>query len=238
MKYLHCLIITGIISVLFTAGECLHAAEVSTGTLVTAEISGISTNSLIVKDVDTNEEQSSVTWADQIVGSGWQMAQSYIELSVECNYYSWQIDIYTNNTTAETGFQKGGLLSTSTSTVRLPLGWLVSDSTVSIENVGEPGELIKNTVNSSTTTISASWTYVKDKNDKDDPNTSAWDESWGSANSSGYTTVLFGGSSSMSLAYKGISAVSPVVIYLEGEFLYIEGKMNYESTIFFDLFFQ
>ncbi|MFH1540794.1 MAG: hypothetical protein ABID79_02945 [Elusimicrobiota bacterium] len=235
IKLLFCLtIISIIVSAIFGSKNLFADIDVSVGIPSTSTVLGVSEINIKIKNVSNNAEVLSVNWADQILGSGWQSAQQYIELSANCNYFSWRVDVYTNNTTAETGYQKGGLLSTSTTTVRVPLGLVVSDSVVSIANIGEPGELIKNTVNGSTTTISAAWIYVKDKADIDDPNTTAWDESWTASYNTGYPTILYGGPSYKNLSY-GISAVSPIVVYLEGLFNYIEGKMSYSSSVWFDL---
>ncbi|MFH0948651.1 MAG: hypothetical protein V1833_06630 [Elusimicrobiota bacterium] len=218
--------------------QLAHAEiDVSVAMPAIGYITGICESSISVRNISDNVQRSSVTWNDQFMGSGWQLANQYIELYVKSNYY-WQMVIYSSNTTAQTGTQRGGLLSTSTTTVRVPLGWVVSDSTVSITNAGEPGELITNNVKGSTitTTIAAPWMYVKDKCDINNEDTSGWDESWPGWLNAGYVTVLYGRGNAMkvNLPY-GIYADSPAVLYLEGLFSYIEGKMSYSSPIWFDL---
>lgn len=210
----------------------------SSGIFVGAEVPSVANISVAVKSIDADLAVSSMTWLDQVTGNGWQKALQYIELSIECNEQNWQVDIYTNNTGADAGLiQRNGLLSTTSNTKRIPLGWVVSDSTVSITELGEPGELIKNNVAKSGGTVAAGWKYVKDKGDIDDAGTSAWDESWTSAQAGLYTAVLYGNASNITIPYGG-TAVSPAVIYLEGEFTYADPEMRYQSTIWLDIYFQ
>lgn len=213
--------------------ELLGVIDVSTGAPTTASLVGVASLSIRVRDINTHVERSTITWGTQMLGSGWRLAERYIVIFTTCNYL-WRLDIYTNNVTAQTGYQRGGLLSTTTTTVRVPVGWVVSCATVSITNLGEPGELITNTIHGSTTSIQAPWRYLKDKGDLDDPNTTAWNESWSAAYNGKYTTVAYGVGNIFNLPY-GITGKSPLYIYLEGEFLYVMGKMFYSSTIWFDL---
>jgi len=225
-----------LITLLFLISTNLFAEviDVSTGMPSIAATIGISSITVKVKDIRTNVYCSSVTWGSRILNSGWQLADRYIELGISCNYSFWRLEIYTNNTNANTGYQKAGLISTSTNTLRIPLAWLVSGTTISITNVGEPGPLITNEIHGSTTSLQVGWTYMKDKGDQDDPNTDAWDESWDNAHNSGYTTVCYETGGSMNLCY-GIKAASPVKIYLEALTDYVLGKMFYSTTIWFDI---
>jgi hypothetical protein len=199
---------------------------------------GVSELSLQAKRISDNVAVSSITWDPQIVGAGWQKAPQYVELSVRCNYHSWKLLIYSSNTAANTGQQKGGLLSLSNPTQRLSLGWLISDGPVAVDNRGDPGELITNTVSGSTATVQAAWKYLKDIGDLDNPDTYAWDESWTSATQGGYTTILYGNPNTVRLPYNGLLATSPVSLYLEADFSTAEGNALYENPIYIDMIFQ
>lgn len=205
---------------------------VSTGMPLFGYMIGISSLSIKIRDMTTHLEKSSMTWNTRMCGSGWQLANRYIVIYTTCNYY-WRLDIYTNNTSANTGYQRGGLISED-GNERIPVGWVMSGSTVSITNLGEPGELVKNTIVGSTTTYNMSWRYLKDKNDQDDPNTSAWDESWNNAYNCGYTLVCYGSGNSMYLSC-GLETKSPTVVYLEALMNYISYNKNYTTKIYFDL---
>lgn len=194
---------------------------------------GASDLSIVVRDINTHVEKSSMTWNTRIYGSGWQLADRYIVLYTTCNYYFWRLDIYTNNTSADTGYQKGGLISID-NTQRIPVGWVMSGSTITISNIGEPGELVRNVIKGSTSTYNMPWRYLKDKNDQDDPNTSAWDESWSNAYNYGYTLICFGGGSKMYLSC-GLETKSPIYVYLEALMNYISFNQLYRTTIYFDL---
>lgn len=189
-----------------------------------------------VKRIQDNQEIPSLNWDDQFISSNWQLASSYIELDISCNAVAWKVIIYTNNTQASPLLiQRGGLMCASTNTIHIPLAWVVSDSTVSITNIGEPGELTKNQITWMEGTENVGWQYIKDKGDRDDPNTTAWNESWDNAYLSGYTTILFGGPGSIHLSCLK-QAKSPVIIYIEGDFFAAtEGNVEYASPIWFDL---
>ena len=186
------------------------------------------------KDDGTHGAAGSIAWPAQIVGAGWQKSLQYVELAVQSNLFSWRIDVYTNNTAANTGLQKGGLISSTDNTKRLVLGWVVSGATISIAAGGIPGELITNRVMGSTTAIEAPWRYLKDKGDQDDANTTAFDESWAGAYAGRYTSVLSGAPSFTVLPYQSLLVESPAHLYLEGDFSSSEGGMNYTGTINFD----
>ncbi len=225
-------------AVLVTLTAQGHCVSVSTDVVVVAQIQGVSLIGCKVKTDDTSLEISSMTWSEQIVGAGWQKASARIELSVSCNYRAWSVDIHTNNVSAHPDLlQKGGLLSLTNNALHIPLAWVVSDSTVPITAVGEPGELLTNTVTGKGNTAQAAWRYLKDINDMDNLNTTAWNESWSVAQAGGYTSVVSGTCATMRLPY-GITANSPLIIYIEGDFNSIEGGAGYQSTIWFDLVFQ
>ena len=177
----------------------------------------------------------SMTWPTQIVGSGWQKSLQVVEIAVQSNLRSWRVDVYTENITADTNLkQKGGLISSTDNTKRLVLGWVVSSEKMPDLSLGLPGELITNTVKGSTTSINAPWRYLKDKGDKDDVNTTSFDESWAESYKGKYTAIIAGGHKYMLLPYQWIWAKSPVYLYLEGDFSSSEGAMNYTGTINFD----
>ncbi|GEM_PF-2753022 len=197
-----------------------------------AKIKSIASFSATPMDIETNEEREHIYWDNPIMGTNWRPADAYILIDIECNH-NWRLDIYTDNSQADTGYQKAGLISSDNSQ-RLPLGWLVSNSTAVFINEGEPGELVTSKIDTTEGPKNAPWIYLKDKNDINNPSTS-WDESWENAFEEGYTTVMYGGPGLTSLAYQDMDAESPVAVFLEASFSDAVGDISYSTTIYFDL---
>jgi len=213
--------------------------QVSTGSILSAQVAAVNSISIKVKSIAANSVVPQLAWDTQTSDAGWVKANSYIELTVNSNSAAWNVDIYTNNTGADSSLlQKNGLLCSATSTLLAPLGWVISDSPAAIPNTGAPGSSsVTNTINYNGGTYSAMWTYVKDKGDLDDPSTPANNESWAASQAAGYTSVIYGNSVGQNLAYLK-PAVSPEIIYIEGGFNYAIGGTAYQTQINFDLVFQ
>jgi len=147
-------------------------------------------------------------------------ANQYIEIEYSGETALWAIDIYTDNKEAQTGYQRGGLLSTSTTTARIPLLWSVYDVLQ-----GEP----------ECSTIT--WHWLKDKGDSDIPKTPK-DESWDTAQAEGYARVVYGRdtwSNLPAVPTEVIDAKSPIVVYLAAD-LRAAAAGDYSTTICFDLY--
>ena len=151
-------------------------------------------------------------------------ANQYIEIEYSGETALWTIDIYTDNRTAETEYQRGGLLSTSTTTVRIPLLWSVYDN-------------IQAGVSCSTVT----WHWLKDKRDENIPpepgQKDEYNESWDNAAGS-YAQVVYGKdnwSNLPAVPTEVIDAKSPILVYLAAD-LRAAAAGDYNTTIFFDLY--
>jgi len=147
-------------------------------------------------------------------------ANQYIEIIYSGETALWAIDIYTDNISAETEYQRGGLLSTSTTTARIPLLWGVYDDIHEVQC-------------SSTT-----WHWIKDKRDEDIPKTLDYDESWDTAQAESYAQIVYGEAEWSNLPEVPTeveNAQSPIVVYLAAD-LRVAAAGNYRTTICFDLY--
>jgi len=176
----------------------------------------------VAKNISDNVEVSSISFKETQPSTIPIVAQQYLEMRFSSTRAYWRVDIYTDNKTAMTGYQKGGLLNTTTNTILLPLAWKVFDEVQSsTPPAGDPNS-------------DSGWHYLKDKNDEDDPKTPNDDESWKGAWEKGYTTVVSGNYDNSKLP-NGISCNSPVYLYIEGLFNNVAAG-KYSGTIWFDLY--
>src|SRR3989339_282702 len=149
-------------------------------------------------------------------------AEQYIEVNMTpyTDVPLWQMDVYTNNGSAQPGHQKGGLINVANNNGRLPLSWKVS-ATNSPSLDGNPNM------------AGMGWYWLKDKNDIDIPGTTA-NESWNAAQAGRYTTVCYGG---VNKAYlnDGSGASSSLSVFLQGEFTDVPAG-EYRGTIWFEMY--
>jgi len=145
------------------------------------------------------------------------ISQQYLKVYFESSSGAWRLDIHTDNKDANCGYEKGGLLNIVTNIARMPLKWASFKSTQSIS-------VLKSFLD---------WCYLKDKNDEDNPSTSA-DESWNASFSAGYTNVAYGGAEYCNLN-DGTSCSSPISVYIKS-LLDAVPTGNYSGTIYFDLY--
>jgi hypothetical protein len=176
------------------------------------------------KDVIGDQEAYKVTFGTIPAKQDFAPANQYIEIEYSGDTALWAIDIYTDNKTAETGYQRGGLLSKSTTTARIPLLWSVYD--------------VQGEVQCSTIT----WHWIKDKGDENIPpepgQEDKYDESWDNAQSAGYAQVIYGQddwSNLPAVPTKVDNAQSPVFVYLSAD-LRAAAAGDYSTTICFDLY--
>lgn len=119
-----------------------------------------------IKDVETHIEKSSITFSRvNLIGlpTSWVVADQYIELNVDIATTSWGIRIYTDNTSADanpkyTGVgNPAGLVDTTTTTKRLPMGWTIEHSTRTFFQLGtgKPGSWVSG---------GYQWKWFKDRN--------------------------------------------------------------------------
>jgi hypothetical protein len=177
---------------------------------------------------------AALNWGDVAVGTGWRMSPQYLNITVDCNYPTWRLDIYTDNAAAQTGYQRGGLLGAPDVRERVPLAWLVSDGPLTSPVAG-PTYVSTQSVLSGTTPVVAWWRPVRDMGDLNDPATTP-DESWLAAYNNGDSIVVQGRGPDIRLPYGGAAAHSPVALYLEGDFTSPRGEMSYQTTIILDLY--
>lgn len=248
-----------LITCIFCSG-ILTAETVHVSTGVPAMGSKEGTSSLSIKTYWWNDDvldtNFRVDFGNQPADAGWARPNQYIKLDVSCNYALWKVDIYTNNndiiTVASTGTaQRAGLLDDyywnstqnkfnaeySSNVARVPLAWVVSISTDPTKNsIGvNPNYNTTVQVKGSTATISASWAYVKDKGDKDDPSIDG-DQSWSGCHNVGYTVVAYGGPNYINLCY-GLEAQSPLYVFVIGDWGSAAGGKDYKTAgIWFDLY--
>ena len=176
------------------------------------------------KDVIGDQEAYKVTFGTIPAKQDFAPANQYIEIEYSGDTALWAIDIYTDNKTAETGYQRGGLLSKSTTTARIPLLWSVYD--------------VQGEVQCSTIT----WHWIKDKGDENIPpepgQEDKYDESWDSSQAEGYAQVIYGQddwSNLPAVPTEVINAKSPIIVYLSAD-LRAAAAGDYSTTICFDLY--
>ncbi|MFH1540793.1 MAG: T9SS type A sorting domain-containing protein [Elusimicrobiota bacterium] len=176
-----------------------------------------------LKNISDNQTAERLDFGNISYDETYKLSQQYLEINFQprTGSLAWGIDVYTNNTTAETGYQKGGLLNTSANTSRLPLGWKVFDSTQSSILNGSPSE------------ESSGWLWLKDRRDVDIPETPSDDESWSKAQEAGYTKIVYGGFNYSKLPDNTLCN-SPIYLYVEGVLSNIAAG-DYSGTIWFDL---
>jgi hypothetical protein len=174
------------------------------------------------KNFTDNSPAAGLTFSTIYPTDTYKVPQQYFEVSYVSTRPVWQIDVYTDNSTADTGYQSGGLINQSTHTSRMPLGWKVFASTPSVPSTGDPS------------VPDNGWFWLKDKNDNDDPGTYG-DESWSHAQKEQYTTFVYGGQT-YSYLKDGPLAASPVYLCLEAIMDGVAGGATYYSMIWFDLY--
>lgn len=130
-----------------------------------------------ILNIDNNVSTNTINFGIVSSSDGWVLSGQYVKLYFNFNG---KIVIYTDNNSANTGYQKAGLIS-SDNNWRVPLIWL---STTSLQSTTTLQSILPQNND-----LPAGWKWMKDKNDKDDPNTKNIDESWAAAYNSGYTFV-------------------------------------------------
>lgn len=128
----------------------------------------------------------------------------------------WKMDVYTNNASITSSHQKSGLVNIQGNNVRVPLRWKVVSSSTAVPSETDAG-----------------WRYLSDKNDTNNPLTTD-DESWENSRKKGDSLVCYG-RAAKSLLSGGVAAVSPVYMYIQGDFRSASAG-NYEGTIWFDIY--
>ena len=161
----------------------------------------------------------------------------YVKVVHDDNSLAWEIKIYTNNfatdpSTTTWGYNYGGMIGLVLG-ARTPMAWhaRVDNSVSSPFQVG-----------SATTTPSVGWNFVKDKRDKNIPDTPA-DESWlGPLGDASYANVAFGWPGNQRVIDPRVG--SPDWSYVDENKTFmveVEGCFGsapagtYGTTIFFDL---
>ena len=147
------------------------------------------------------------------------LAPQYLEVSFSGTYGPyppvWGIDIYTNNTGANTGDGKGGLISSS-GTERIAMVHVVYDTTQT--GISDPPE-----------PIADPWVYVIDKND-----TGAYP--WATQIQNNFPRIVYGfQNGDCFLSRNGTRCYSPVIVYLGGVFA-SKPTGDYSTTVYLDLY--
>jgi hypothetical protein len=172
-----------------------------------------------------------------------------ITLTYTSNYNPWKIMVYTDNTQiplkADTNgrYAKGGLVAGSGPYNVTPLKWIT-----------------KNPASAAPVVPAGDWTtkynFVLDKRDEDDPDTAAYDESWGYGYANGYPNIAWGpvtGGGGVCVdptntaagpnRYRGEAINGSVAVYIAGMFLTggtttgtPASAGDYSGTIYFDLY--
>ncbi|RLD18992.1 MAG: hypothetical protein DRI36_00090 [Caldiserica bacterium] len=191
----------------------------------TAELTGegIVQMSIEIKNVLTHSTTTQIYWSGITLPTGWEVADSYILLHSTITAASGGIRIYTDNKSADANPQYtgsdsgGGLVDTSDTTKKLPIGWKITEDTTTVSAADPDSD--------------SSWFYFKDKSDSD---------FWINADTQDYSTVKKAdgihynqGSSN----YGG--GTSPDAIYMECNFTNAVTPRTYKtSTIRIEAFIQ
>jgi hypothetical protein len=78
-----------------------------------------------------NSSATTITWSTANAGSGWTLADQYLQVAVDPNTTSWGVQIYTNNKNSSPAYTgavnsttpAGGLVNTSNTNTVLPMAW-------------------------------------------------------------------------------------------------------------------
>jgi len=208
---------------------------VSTGVPTSATLQVI--NTLSVQPVPyAGGTATSISFGSLPAGTSFLVPGQYIKVVHNDNSLVWEIKIYTNNfatepSTTTWGLNYGGMIGLVPG-ARLPMGWhaRVDDSLTTKFAAGDPAA-----------TTSVGWNFVKDKRDKDIPNTPA-DESWlGPKGDAAYANVAFGGPGYQNIVnpqdtvdYSDSDTNKTFVVEVEGCFGSAPAD-TYATTIYFDL---
>lgn len=129
---------------LFNVGMALAATLQSIPSVATVNLTGTEyyTFSIDVKNVSDNLSVPSqeIGWSGVVAGSDtWKVANQYIEISLDCNYADWGLQMYTDNKGSGadplyTGTEDnpGGLVGVSSTTMHIPLAFSVKGSTETV----------------------------------------------------------------------------------------------------------
>ncbi len=120
---------------LFSVGIATAASLQTETSTASVDLSGTQfyTFSIDIKNVSDNVSASQVGWSGVVAGqASWKVADQYIEVSLDCNYADWGIQIYTDNkgTGANplytgTSDDFGGLVGVTDTTSYIPLAFSV-----------------------------------------------------------------------------------------------------------------
>jgi len=225
MKTIKRILIANII-VMLAVGFSVEAAFAATTDSVAASaaIDALSSLSLVTRNVSGDGVSvPAKTLAFGTISGSVAHSPQYIEVTYSSNNSVWQIDVYTNNTTADgtaLPYQKAGLLKDDNKD-RIPLYWCTYDATATTETLTLDGNGVPVARTTSADFGSqdvTDWAVLKDKNDLDDPG-SAFDdqgtpthdddtglnESWTYAFDGGYCDIMYGS--------PGFSNLSPFPYY-------------------------
>jgi hypothetical protein len=181
-----------------------------------ATIFAVSATSITVRNISDGVVVSSISFGT-ISSAGTNfgtLAPQYVQLSVNDNSILWVLRAYTDNfPSLPTGdSQYGGLISTTTPSNRISMGWQCSTFTVS----GIP-------VVSSATTPGGSWNYLKDRRDSD----------FISSRAAGYCNIAFGSASYTQVVeprvYEPIDKKVSVKLANPAEYFYFLTEADFSS---------
>jgi len=165
------------------AGADVVATESVPASATLGGVSTLSVEAVIYDGASTG----SIAFGPVSAGEGFLVPPQYIKVDHDDNSLAWEIKIYTENfetepSTTTWGYNYGGMIGLVPG-ARTPMGWHagIANSLTSKFAAGDPG---------AETTVG--WNFIKDKSDKDIPDTEE-DESWlGPEEDAAYANVAYG----------------------------------------------
>ncbi len=210
-------------------GTSLAVVDETDSVSATATLGASTSLSVQAKKISDNGNVASVDFGSLSGGTGNKLAPHYVEVQVDSNYGAWELEMYTDNFTAQPdtttwGFQYGGMKG-STAGNRTGMVWQAYRATT---GVSDPPVALTD------------WTYLKDKKDVDIPGTGP-DESWTSAHNDGYTNIAYGGPDYVMVVEPGttgeLDSDKTFVTYVGGLFGSAASD-SYSTVIGFDLYHE
>ena len=219
--------ILGVILLVPSRATAVETTVAGTTISVTASVSGVVNLSTQPKNITDNSNAAGLTFTTVTSKpAAWSnRSLQYVQISVDDNAISWRLRTYSNNfstytnkpnsiSTTTWGFAYGGMVS-GTQGAKVSMAWL-ANVTLLTPTVGNPALGTTN-----------GWTYLKDFNDVDDPNTNPAIESFPVADSQGYTNIAFGSPAFTRVVDPRASGSSnSLTATNDSWFLYFEGDFN------------
>jgi hypothetical protein len=190
--------------------------------------------SVTIKNRSDNSTATQIGWSSIRTGSSWQMADQYLELSVQGNQLNWGVQLYTDNTngtanprytgTVSSTVPNGGLVNSSLTTQVLPMAWEAVATTSPTLVAQDPASCPANG-------LACLWLFLEDHATFNRGNPVIFDGAAFVSADSNYGIHYAQGTGFGDPSQFG-AAKPPNIIYLEANFQPAFGGTNYRTSMF------